>query len=322
MLRVWSCPETALRLMGRKVILVVEGACFLLTSLDGETVQVEELQSLRSTQEETDTRVVLYLLYAKKEGYKQAVVRSPDSDLFFIMLHYAEQLKPLTILLDTGSGINKRLLNIADIAQDLGPKYCTSLLGLYCFTGEDCNCAFKGKGKVGPLKKLEKKPRYQDCFAKLGDSWEIDDKLVNDLEEFVCLMYGFPKTKHVNMVRALMLKKMVGENTTIKASSRVDLAKLPPCKFSLAPHIRRTNYRVAQLKQAHIPMPEIPAPTNEHGWVNSGNFIEPVWSEGPMLPPSLQGLLEANDDDEDDDDSFFVDEPSHSDSEESDSDQF
>ena len=79
------------------------------------------------------------------------------------------------------------------------------------------------------------------------------------------------------MVRALMLKKMVGENTTIKASSRVDLAKLPTCKFSLAPHIKRTNFRVTQFKQAYIPMPEIPDPTKEYGLFNAGKFIEPVW---------------------------------------------
>ena len=43
------------------------------------------------------------------------------------------------------------------------------------------NCAFKGKGKRTPLKKLEKKPRYQESFAKLGDSWEITDELVCEL---------------------------------------------------------------------------------------------------------------------------------------------
>ena len=32
------------------------------------------------------------------------------------------------------------------------------------FTGEDANCAFNGKGKVAPLKKVEKRPRYQASF--------------------------------------------------------------------------------------------------------------------------------------------------------------
>ena len=56
---------------------------------------------------------------------------SPDSDIFFILLHYAQKLRPLTILFDTGSGKNRRLFKISDIAQDLGPRYCQSLLGIY-----------------------------------------------------------------------------------------------------------------------------------------------------------------------------------------------
>jgi len=47
-------------------------------------------------------------------------------------------------------------MNISEIAKDLGNEFCETLPGFHCFTGEDCNCIFKGKGKVNPLKKLEK----------------------------------------------------------------------------------------------------------------------------------------------------------------------
>ena len=44
-----SCsPEAAKRLVGRKVILVVEGVPFLLTSTDGASVQQDEIPGLRS----------------------------------------------------------------------------------------------------------------------------------------------------------------------------------------------------------------------------------------------------------------------------------
>ena len=307
MLRIWGCPEAARRLEGRKVILVVEGVSFQLSSSDGQSVQQEEIPGLRSNQEETDSRVVLYLLYAKEQGYQQAVVHSPDSDIFFILLHYAKQLRPLTIYFDTGSGANRRLFNISDIAEDLGPRYCQSLLGIYCFTGEDCNCAFKGKGKKTPLKKLEKKPRYQECFAKLGDSLEVDDELIAELEEFVCFLYGFSRVKEVNKVRALMLKKMVGDGETIRSSSKVDLSRLPPCKQSLLPHIKRANYRAAQWKRSDVPIQEIPPPT-EHGWTRCGDFIEPVWSEGPVLPSRLADILaEVNEEEMSDEEDIDVD---------------
>lgn len=159
------------------------------------------------------------------------------------MLYYARHFKPLTLLFHTGSGENQKLLNITDIAQDLGPKICTSPLRIYCCTGEVCDCAFKGEDKITPLKKLEKRPRFQDCFAKLGDSWETDDKLVDDLEEFGCLMYGFLRVVQFNTVQALLLK-MVGEGATIRTSSKVGIAKLPPWQ-SLVLHMKHANYRVA-----------------------------------------------------------------------------
>ena len=81
---------------------------------------------------------------------------------------------------------------------------------------------------------------------KIADSWEITDELVCELEESVCFLYGFPSVKEVNKARAIMLKRMVGEGEVIKSTSKVDLAKLPPCKESLIPHIKRANYRVAQ----------------------------------------------------------------------------
>ena len=78
-----------------------------------------------------------------------------------------------------------------------------------------------------PLKKLEKNPRYQDCFAKLGDTWEVEQSLFEDLEEFVCFLSGLPRQSDFDKVRAVMLKKMVGEGEVIKSSSKVDLSKLP-----------------------------------------------------------------------------------------------
>ena len=57
---------------------------------------------------------------------------------------------------------------------------------------------------------------------------------------------------------------------------------------------------------------EIPPPT-EHGWARYGDFIEPVWSEAPVLPPSLEDILLqvteiTSDEEESDRDGDYVDE--------------
>ena len=135
---------------------------------------------------------MVYIAHTQEQGYDRVVVRSPDSDAFFIpvLLYYAHKFQ-VTIFFDTGSGNNRRLLNISNIAEELGESYCQCLLGMYVFTGEDANCAFKGKGKVTPLKKMEKYPRYQAIFKRLGDNWEINQELLDDLEKFTCIMYVY-----------------------------------------------------------------------------------------------------------------------------------
>ena len=62
---------------------------FELTSVNGTCVNTKELHDLRSSQEETDTRVVLYAIYGASQGYESIKVRSPDSEffLFFCTMH-------------------------------------------------------------------------------------------------------------------------------------------------------------------------------------------------------------------------------------------
>ena len=46
---------------------------------------------------------------------------------------------------------------MSELASDLGDSFCQTVLGFYMYTGEDANSAFRGKGKVLPLKKLVKR---------------------------------------------------------------------------------------------------------------------------------------------------------------------
>ena len=116
-----------------------------------------------SNQEETDTRVVLYVKYAETEGYKSVIIRTPDTDIFFILLYHAHNVQ-VNIYVDIGVGKKRKLINVTELASDLGKELCNVLLCFYVFTGEDCTSAFKGKGKVAPLKKLMKAPKFYQAF--------------------------------------------------------------------------------------------------------------------------------------------------------------
>ena len=124
---------------------------------------MREVPELYSNQEETDSRVILYLHYAVSQGYKSAVVRTPDTDLFFLLLHHAQSIQ-LKIILDIGSGKHRQLVDISELSGSLGEEYCLTLLAYHVYSGEDCTSAFKGKGKVQGLKKLERNPKYHKPF--------------------------------------------------------------------------------------------------------------------------------------------------------------
>ena len=117
--------------MGKNVITVSDEHAFHITSYDGTSVCRTEIKSIESKQEETDSRVVLYCFYGKQQGYRNIKIRSPDADIFFFLLNYALELQGVTILFDTGTGNNKRLIDITKLAQQYQQELCRSLLGLH-----------------------------------------------------------------------------------------------------------------------------------------------------------------------------------------------
>ena len=65
-------------------------------------VMRSEIDSLQSNQEETDTRIVIYIKYVEDQGFKSVVVRTPDTDIFFILLFHAHDPE-ITIYVDIGT---------------------------------------------------------------------------------------------------------------------------------------------------------------------------------------------------------------------------
>ena len=128
---------------------------------------------------------------------------------------------------------------------------------------------------------------------QLGEEWSIKQEVVDDLESFSCLMYGYAREASLYNVRSIMLKSMVGENEVLTSNSKVDLSRLPPSRDNLIPHINRVNHRRVHYKRADKAIYYSPEPHDGQGWKKGeGNTLEPEWSCGPILPSSLIDLLE------------------------------
>ena len=221
-------------------------------------------------------------------------MRSPDSDVFFILLHYVQEMT-ITVLFDTGTGNRRRLINMSELAEDFTAEYSTALAALHVFTHCDTTSAFKGVGKVKPIKLLQKNPKFQPILAQLGESWEPSPSLISGLEEFTCVLYG------------LIKEKCGSENGSIKLRKNVDLSILPPCSRVLLQHIRRANYQMCINRNAHIPVADVPSPTDGHGWQLVDGNLEPLWFDGEIVPPVVvenagddnQELTDSENDSED-----------------------
>ncbi|KAG1676717.1 hypothetical protein GQR58_014141 [Nymphon striatum] len=274
--------------LGNKELYVTEGAtCFKITRAGCH--EVEELDSI---QEEADTRLFLHVKHAEMNGYSNVVIHSPDTDVYVMAVAFSAELH-CHLYFKTGTGNKSRIVSIDDVssqaniqANKLGVsngEYKRSLLGVYCFTGCDTVSAFAGKGKLKALKLLQEEREFVAAFSRLGLSWDVDNNLVNELQKFVCRLYG-QKQSTVNELR---YKMYCSKNGKVKSE------QLPPCHNALKQHILRCNYqaRIWRLAFENNPVyPEI----HDHGWYLENQAIKIRWMTCQPAPNEVLSLLSCS----------------------------
>lgn len=230
-------------------------------------MSASEMTSLDSSQEETDTRVILYSFNAQEQGYHFVRVRSSDTDIFFILLYYASKLK-IHLLFDTGTGNKRRLIDVTHLSKEFTPNYCAALPVLHAYTRCDTTNSFRGIGKVKPLKLLQKKQstkKFSDTLGSLGRLLMTSSSLLrNSHAQCSCT-----KTKEVDLLWYEMLVSRSGTpGKLLDSKKNIDLSALPPPRVCFQEHIRRVNYQVGIWKRAHCPKPEIPRASSCGSWMD------------------------------------------------------
>jgi len=175
-----------------------------------------------------------------------------------------------------------------------------ALLGLHGFTGCDTVSAFHGKGKLLPLRTLLKAPKFIPILGKLGDDWKISEEVVDNLETFVCAMYGANnRTTKVDDLRLTKINKLCTKEGRSTPSS-VDMATMPPCRRSLKQHILRANYQIAIWKRANVARPTLSPAHQGHGCVMKSG-LQSLWYDGECQPQNLQDISAEDTDEEESD---------------------
>ena len=92
--------------------------CHRISTANGQVVS-ECVPKLGSTQEEADTKIFLHAKYASNDGHESIVVKSSDTDVEVIAVHFQKAIAGRIYIL---SGTSKRLryVDVRAIAEELG----------------------------------------------------------------------------------------------------------------------------------------------------------------------------------------------------------
>jgi len=89
--------------------------------------------------------------------------------------------------------------------------------------------------------------------------------------------FVWPRFSKIDL-RYQMVNEKCGDEV-ISSSYTIDPATLPSCQRSFKQHVHRCNYQVAIWKRSDQPVPDIPQPTEGHGWTMKNGVLEPLRTE-------------------------------------------
>ena len=132
-------------LMGGKLLL----STFMDTVLSNLDCDITTLHPYNHA--EADTRIFLHLAHAAKHSHDKAYIRTVDSDVVVLAIHYFETHSLSEIWEGFGCGKHNRDIPIHSICSNLGPSKSLALPLCHSLTGCDTISQFLGCGKKSVL---------------------------------------------------------------------------------------------------------------------------------------------------------------------------
>lgn len=301
----WKRSEYASILGDCQLFVGLDETCVSFKTSDGQ-VHHETAPELFCQHEEADTRIIWHLMYISRSSRDTCVaIRCTDTDILVLLLHHVQNIEN-RVMMDVGLVTNntRRYIDVSSLGKHLGSTLCCALLALHALSGCDYTSAFIHKGKLRPLALLQKSGEYQEAFKKLGNADKVEQDVVNQLEAFVCALYGKHNLSDVNEARLAIFQQSYAPKSNTGPLDKlrgVNPSLLPPCKATLAQKIKRTNYVVALWKSACTSTGKPPFGPVGHGWTLDGSRYKVLWYEGRYIPAEVEQNLDSIENDEDDD---------------------
>jgi uncharacterized protein YdcH (DUF465 family) len=237
--------------------------------------QMIDLEQIKSTQEEADTRMVLHCGHTDSQS---VVVWSRDTDVLLLLVAHSPVLNKV-IYMKAGTGQVPKYICINDIytAWNFQPNDVLSLLSFHAITGTDTTSFLAGHTKKTAL------PVFMDnkqLLSGLGKD-PLTAETLQKSELFLCKVYNVNDTHTTDEARVSLFNK----------GMKQDL--LPPTSDATKYHIMRSHYQSLVWHKTMEPKPDIPS-AKDYGWKVVNDVLVPVLVTLPPVPESCINLVRCS----------------------------
>ena len=288
----WKTDKYARKLHNKVVFFVQAVEVYSLSSSDGKTTTLRNVERLYSSHEEADPRIILHSIDAADQEQGPILVSSPDTDVFILLIHFFEDIGS-SVYFETGTGDKKRIIDVGKVYTKIGRETAKALPGIHATTGSDTTSAFVRKGKIKPMQLMMKDAEVMAAYAEMGEWDDLPPNIASIIEGHICKLYGAKDdTTDINGVRyKKFIESYSPKNALIDCNTGKDVSLLPPCHSELMQHFKRANYQCRIWRQANKQYPSLQNPIF-HGFRKDNEILVPHWNDGDVVPMDLLDLVQ------------------------------
>ena len=164
---IWEDDSLAEIFQGKCLYVNNGDICYCFREENGQVTRTL-IPELTSSHEEADSKMIFHL--TNLEENSKVIIRTSDTDVLVIALCCLEDIRvSINVSLEVGlyAKNSLRYIDVRKLFNKLGKDLCRALPAFHAFTGSDYTAAFSRKGKICPLKTLEKDKTAQTVFGDM-----------------------------------------------------------------------------------------------------------------------------------------------------------
>ena len=235
--------------------------------------------------EETDTRMLLHSKDAAKQGMRNILLRTVDTDVLVIAVSVFHQLNVETLWIAFGVGKHFRYISIHDLVNTMGLRRSIALPMFHALTGCDTVSSMCGRGKRTAYDTWSVFPNLTDAIISIMNAPDrITDENFDIIERFIILLYDRTSTQtSVNACRKELFSK---KNRSME--------NIPPTKDALKQHVKRAFHQAVHCWKETLVLQPSMFPHSDWGWALQESKWTQVWMTIPEAAKSCYELLRCN----------------------------